>query len=120
VFAPSVDLKIKNDTSASVLIEIEIDKSNMILTFKLFGKKDKRKVEISTPVLYDVQPPPPPRYQDDPTLKKGEIKQVDFAAWGGKAYYNYRVTYPNNHIEEKKIFSAYKPWQAVFLQGTAD
>ncbi len=120
VFAPSVDLKIKNDTSASILIETEVDENNNILTFKLFGKKDSRKIEISPAVLYDVQPPPPPRYQDDPTMKKGQIKQVDFAAWGGKAYFTYRITYPNGEISEKKFFSAYKPWQAVFLQGTAD
>jgi len=120
VFAPSVDLKIKNDTSASILIETEVDKDNYLLTFKLYGKKDSRKVEITPVVLYDVQPPPPPLYQDDPTLKKGQTKQVDFAAWGGKAYFGYKVTYPNKELVEKKFFSAYKPWQAIFLQGTAD
>lgn len=120
VFAPSVDLKIKNDTPASILIETEVDENNNILTFKLFGKKDQRKIEISPAVLYDVQPPPPPSYQDDPTMKKGQTKQIDFAAWGGKAYFNYKVTYPNKQTEEKKFFSSYKPWQAIFLQGTAD
>lgn len=120
VFAPSVDLKIKNDTPASILIETEVDENNNLLTFKLFGKKDNRKIEISPAVLYDVQPPPPPLYQDDPTLKKGQTKQVDFAASGGKAYFTYKVTYPNRESKEKKFFSAYQPWQAVFLQGTAD
>ena len=120
VFAPSVDLKIKNDTPASILIETEVDKSNNTLTFKLYGKKDDRRVEISPAVLYDVQPPQPPLYQDDPTMKKGQVKQIDFAAWGGKAYFTYKIIYPNKETFEKKFFSAYKPWQAVFLQGTAD
>ncbi len=120
VFAPSVDLKIKNDTPASILIQTEVDENNNLLTFKLYGKKDNRKVETSQVTLYDVQPPPPPLYQDDPTLKKGQTKQVDFAAAGGKAYFMYKVTYPNQESKEKKIFSAYQPWQAIFLQGTAD
>ncbi len=120
VFAPSVDLKIKNDTSSSILIETEIDENKNTLTFKLFGKKDTRRIEISPALLYDVQPPPPPLYQDDPTLKRGQIKQIDFAAWGGKAYFTYKVIYPNKEAVEKKFFSSYKPWQAVFLQGTAD
>lgn len=120
VFAPPVDLRIKNDTPALILIETEVNKNNNILTLKLYGKKDDRKVEISSAVLYDVQPPPPPLYQDDPTMKKGQVKQVDFAAWGGKAYFNYKIVYPNKETFEKRFFSAYKPWQAVFLQGTAD
>lgn len=120
VFAPSVDLKIKNDTSASILIETEVDKKNNLLYFRLYGKKDNRKVEISPAVLYDVQPPPPSLYQDDATMKKGQTKQIDFAAWGGKAYFTYKVTYPNQKSEEQKFFSSYKPWQAIFLQGTAD
>ncbi|MBI3366652.1 VanW family protein, partial [Candidatus Roizmanbacteria bacterium] len=120
VFAPSVDLKIKNDTNAYILIETEIDKEKNLVSFKLFGKKDNRKIEISPAVLYDTQPPPPTLYQDDPTLKKGQTKQIDFAAWGGKAYFTYKVTYQNNKTEDKKFFSNYKPWQAIFLQGTAN
>ncbi len=120
VFAPSVDLKIKNDTQASILIETEVDDKNNLLTFKLYGKKDNRKVEMSPAALYDVQPPPPPLYQDDPTLKKGQTKQIDFAAWGGKAYFTYKVSRGSQSITDAKFFSSYKPWQAIFLQGTAD
>lgn len=120
VFAPTADLKILNDTPASLLIQIENDKDNNILVFKLYGKKDGRKIEISPVTVYDIQPAPPTLYQDDPTLKKGVQKQVDFAASGAKAIFSYKVTYPNGKIEDKKFFSNYKPWQAVFLNGTAD
>lgn len=120
VFAPSVDLKIKNDTPAYILIQTEVDKSNKLLYFRLFGKKDNRQIETSTPSLWAVQPPPEPIYQDDPTLKKGVIKQVDFPAWGGKASFRYKVTYTDDQIMEKTFFSSYKPWQAVFLVGTAE
>ncbi len=120
VFAPSPDLKIKNDTPASILIQTEIDADRNLLYFRFYGKKDGRKVEISPVRVYDVVPPLPEVRQDDPTLKKGVVKQVDFPAWGSKAIFTYKVTYPTSSISEKKFLSVYRPWQAVYLVGTAD
>ncbi|MDO8609012.1 MAG: VanW family protein [bacterium] len=120
IFAPTVDLKIKNDTPAYILIQTSIDTENKIVTFKLYGKKDKRKVEISPATVYDVQSPPPALYQDDPTQKKGTVKQIDFPAWGAKSVFTYKVTSKNNDTNEVKFYSVYKPWRAIYLQGTAD
>ena len=120
VFAPSVDLKIENNTPAAILIQTSVDEDNMLLYFRLYGKKDGRNAEISTPILWDVAPPPPALYQDDPTLKRGITKQVDFPAWGGKASFNYKVTKGGQVMFEKKFFSAYKPWQAIYLVGVQD
>ena len=120
VFAPSVDLKIENNTPAAILIQTSVDEDNMLLYFRLYGKKDGRNAEISTPILWDVAPPPPALYQDDPTLKRGITKQVDFPAWGGKASFNYKVTKGGQVMFEKKFFSAYKPWQAIYLVGTKE
>lgn len=120
VFAPSVDLKIKNDTPAYILIQTEIDKTNHLLYFRLYGKKDGRQAQIAPPSLWDVQPPPEPLYQEDPTLKKGMVKQIDFAAWGGKTSFKYKIIYPNGQTSEKTFFSNFKPWRAVFLVGTAE
>ncbi len=120
VFAPAVDLKIKNDTPGYLLIETEVDSQNNLLYFRLYGKKDTRRVEIGKPVLYDVASPPPDLYQDDPTLKKGVVKQTDFAAWGGKANFTYKVYKNDKLMIDTNFFSVYKPWQAVYLRGTAD
>lgn len=120
VFAPYVDLKIKNDTDAAILIQTSADEDNMLLYFRLYGKKDGRNIEMSTPTLYDVGPPPDPLYQDDPTLKRGEVKQVDFAAWGGKTSFHYKVTRGDAILFEKQFNAVYRPWQAVFLVGTQD
>ena len=120
VYAPSVDLKIKNDTSAYILIETEIDSENNLLYFKLFGKKDSRRIEISPATVYDVVPPLEPKYQDDPTLKKGVVKQVDFPAWGSKAFFTYKVYQEDKLGIDDKFFSNYRPWAAVYLVGTAD
>ncbi len=120
VFAPSTDLKIKNDTPASILIQTEIDQKNNLLYFRFYGKSDNRRVEISPVTVYDVSSPLPPLYQDDPTLKKGVTKQVDFPAWGAKAVFNYKVYQADKTTFEKKIFSSYRPWQAVYLVGQAE
>ena len=120
VFSPSTDLKFKNNTPASILIQTHVDQKNNLLYFRLYGKSDGRKVEISPIQVFGIQAPPPPVYQDDATLKKGITKQIDFAAWGAKSTYNYKVTKNNEVIFEKAFFSSYKPWAAVFLVGTAE
>ncbi|OGK23252.1 hypothetical protein A2954_07725 [Candidatus Roizmanbacteria bacterium RIFCSPLOWO2_01_FULL_37_12] len=120
VFAPSPDLKIENNTPASILIQTEVDQENNLLYFRFYGKKDNRKIEISPVTIYDVVPPLPEIRQDDPTLKKGVVKQVDFPAWGAKAVFDYKVSMDDKTLFEKKFFSAYRPWQAVYLIGTAD
>jgi len=120
VFAPSIDLKIKNDTPAYILIQTKIDKEKNLLYFYIFGKKDDRQIEISKVNVWDITQPLPPKYQDDPTLKKGIIKQVDFPAWGAKAEFHYKVSKNNQILFEKDFFSSYRPWQAVYLVGTAE
>ncbi|MCS6956744.1 MAG: VanW family protein [Patescibacteria group bacterium] len=120
VFAPNVDLKIKNNTPAYILIQTLIDEKNNLLYFYFYGKKDNRRVEISKPIVWDIIPPPQPKYQEDPILKKGIIKQVDFPAWGAKAVFKYKVYKENKLIIDKDFYSYYRPWQAIYLVGTAD
>lgn len=120
IFSPSVDLKVRNNTPAAILIMTEIDKENHILHFRLYGKKDDRKVELSTPEVYNVQPAPPARYEDDPTLKKGVVKQVDFPASGATSRFTYKVSKGDSILTQTTYVSVYQPWQAVFLVGQAD
>ncbi len=120
VFAPFVDLKIKNNTNNYILIQTEVDKNNYFLKFKLYGKKDNRRIEISQPIIWDVIAPPEPKYQEEPNLKKGIIKQIDFPAWGAKVYFIYKVYKNNELIIDEKIYSYYRPWQAIYLIGTSD
>jgi vancomycin resistance protein YoaR len=120
VFDPTADLKFLNDTQAAILIQTEIDQNNHILNFRLYGEKDGRQSTISSISLYDQIPPPPPIYQDDPTLKRGVVKQIDFAAWGAKASFNYKVVRDGQTIFQKTFYSNYRPWQAVYSVGTAD
>ena len=86
----------------------------------LYGTGDNRKSYISNHRVWDIAPPPPPLYQDDPTLPKGVEKQVDWAAWGAKAVFDYKVVKNNETIFDNAFYSVYRPWQAVYLRGTMD
>ncbi|OGH11698.1 MAG: hypothetical protein A3B38_03345 [Candidatus Levybacteria bacterium RIFCSPLOWO2_01_FULL_36_13] len=118
IFSPSVDLQFKNDTGSHILVQSEVDLSNLSLKFYLYGTKDGRKATIGKPVIYNQRPAPAPLYQEDPTLPVGTIKQVDFAASGASVYFNYTVEKNGKTIINEKYFSNYQPWRAVFLQGT--
>jgi vancomycin resistance protein YoaR len=91
---------------------------NQRLTFTLYGTKDDREVSISKPVILSETPAPDPSYQDDPTLPKGEVKQVDFAAGGAKVYFTRTVTKDGKKFISERFDSNYRPWQAVYMRGT--
>lgn len=120
VYVPSVDLKFKNDTEDYILVQSYFDAGNLSLTFSLFGVKDGREVTISKPIITNQSAAPPPLYQDDPTLPKGQIKQVDFAAAGANVYFTREVRKNGKVIISDKFVSNYRPWQAVYLRGTKE
>jgi len=118
IFTPGVDLKFKNDTPAYILIQTAVDEAQTKLVFELYGTGDGRKVEISKARVWDVTPPPPALYQDDPTLAKGVVRQVDFSAWGAKVAFDWKVTRRTEVLQERTFYSNYRPWQAIYLRGT--
>jgi vancomycin resistance protein YoaR len=117
VYGPTYDLKFKNDTPASILIQTKTDVTNLSLTFDLYGTSDGRKAQISNQKLWGVTQPPPDLYQDDPTLARGVVKQVDFAAWGANASFDYLVTRNGQTLQKDTFVSNFRPWQAVYLRG---
>lgn len=120
IFVPTVDLQFKNDTDNHILIQTAIDPVYYRLTFNLYGRTDGRKVEITKPVILSQSPAPEPSYQDDPSLPKGEVKQVDFAAAGARVTFSRKVTRNGKVLIDEKFDSTYRPWQAVYLRGTKE
>jgi vancomycin resistance protein YoaR len=118
VFAPSVDLKFVNDTPHYILIQAEADTKANRLVIDIYGTSDGRKASLSNYRIWDVTPPPPDLYQDDPTLPAGTVKQVDWKAWGAKVKYDYTVERDGEVIFEKTFYSNFQPWQSMFLRGT--
>lgn len=120
VYAPSWDLKFKNDLPSHLLIQAYVDAFQMTLVFEFYGTGDGRKVTISQPVIKNQVPPPPDLYQDDPTLPKGKIKQIDWKAWGAEVSFSRTVTRGGQVLISETFNSSYQPWQAVFLRGTRE
>ena len=118
VFYPTVDFQFKNDTPAHILVQAYT--SGLTLYVDLYGSSDGRVSTISKSIVTNQTPPPPELRQDDPALPKGEVKQVDWSAWGANVNFTRTVTRSGDEIIKETWKSAYKPWQAVYLVGTKE
>lgn len=118
VFAPSVDLKFRNDSDTFLLIEPVFDLKKTTLTFNFYGTKPNRTVEMQDPVEENVVPHGPAIYTPDPTLKKGVTKQVDFAHDGMDVTIWRTIKVNGQVVKKDKFFSRYDPWVARYMVGT--
>ncbi|MBU0999975.1 VanW family protein [Patescibacteria group bacterium] len=118
VFYPSVDFQFNNDTPAHILIQAYTVGNTLYVD--LYGTGDNRIVNITEPVITNQTPPPPDLRQDDPTLPKGTVKQVDWSAWGANVSFKRTVVRNGETIINETWKSFFKPWQAVYLVGTKD
>ena len=117
IFVPSVDFKFRNDTNHHILIQTTVDKANTYALFEIYGTDDGRISTITDSKIWNQIAPPPDRYQDDPTLAPGVIKQVDWKAWGASVSFDWKVEKDGQVLHEKTFYSNYRPWQSVFLRG---
>lgn len=117
IFTPNVDFRFKNDTPHFLLIKAFPDEKKGTLTFRIYGTKPDRTVEMAGPVISNVKPALPASYQLDPTLPAGKIKQVDWAKEGMDVVVTRTIRYGDGQVKEEKIVSKYRPWQAVYLYG---
>ena len=119
VYPPSPDLKIKNDTLAYLLIQVEVDKAKKHLVFKLYGTNDGRKVDLTKPTVHSQTAPPEPLYIDEPTLALGVVNRMDVAHWGARVSFSRQVFNSDGTLKEDKTFwSNYTAWPAVYQRGT--
>ena len=118
VFAPSVDLRFKNDYPCHLLIQRKLDMEKKYLAFEIYGCPDGRVVTMKNFKTWDVVPPPPPLYIDDPTLPAGTLKRVESPIWGAKASFEWQVSRNGQILYQQTFFSHYRAWQAVYLRGT--
>ncbi len=120
IYSPDVDLKWVNDTGHYILIQTYVDKANQTLTFRYYGTNPGRTVEMEGPVESNPVPHGPPIYRDDPTLPKGQTRQIEWAR-DGLDVTVYRIIKVNGvEVRRDTFFSRYQPWQAVYLVGTKE
>src|SRR5258706_6829106 len=82
VYYPLVDFKFKNDSPYWILMETYVNIGARSLTWKFYSTKDGRSVTWNTTGPTNVVPAPAPLFEENPDLKKNEMKQVDYAANG--------------------------------------
>ncbi len=118
IYSPSVDLKWVNDTGHYILIQTYVDRTNKTLTFRFYGTNPGRTVEMDGPYESNPVPHGPPIYREDPTLPKGQTKQIEWPK-DGLDVTVYRIIKENGvEVRRDTFFSRYRPWQAVYLVGT--
>ncbi len=117
IFTPNVDFRFRNDTEHFILIKSAVNKAQGKITFFIYGTKPDRQVEMTGPVISNRQPAPAPLYQEDATLKTGQIKQIDWAKEGMDAVVTRIIRYGDGTAKEEKIVSKYRPWRSVYLYG---
>jgi vancomycin resistance protein YoaR len=120
IYSPDVDLKWVNDTGHYVLVHTYVDRDNQTLTFRYYGTNPGRTVEMEGPFESNPVPHGPPVYRDDPTLPKGQTKQIEWPK-DGLDVTVYRIIKENGvEVRRDTVFSRYRPWQAVYLVGTKE
>jgi vancomycin resistance protein YoaR len=117
IFSPSVDFQFKNDTAKHILVQAVVDLSHSKLQVDIFGTGDGRRVELGNVIVSNVIPAPEPLYQDDLSLPKGTVQQIEHAANGATSIFSRKVYKANELIINEDFKSVFKPWQAVYLVG---
>ena len=117
VFVPVVDFRFKNDRSAWLLMETYVNPSAYTLTWKFYSIQDGRSITWDSTGPQNTVTPPEPRYEENPELATGEIKQVDWEAEGADVVVTRTVTLNGQVLFNDTFTTHYQPWQAVYQYG---
>ncbi len=117
VFVPLVDLKFTNDSPYWLLMETYVNPSYSSLVWKFYSTSDGRTVKWETTGPINTQDPPKPLYRENPELKNGEVKQVDWEAQGADITVNREVYRGDQVYFRDSFFTHYQPWQAIYEYG---
>jgi vancomycin resistance protein YoaR len=118
IFTPHVDFKFRNDRETPILIAARMDPEAGTLTFTIYGADDGRQVTIEGPFVSNIVPHGPDLYEEDPTMPRGRIVQVEWAVDGADVLVKRRVEKNNQVLYQDRVFTRYQPWRAVFKVGT--
>ena len=115
VYFPLVDFKFTNDSPYWILMETYMGSSS--LTWKFYSTSDGRSVTYDTTGPTNVAPAPSPLFEENPELKKNEMKQVDWAANGADVNVT-RTVWKNGAVYfQDTVTTHYEPWQAICQYG---
>lgn len=119
VYDPGVDLRMRNDTGAPILVRTVNDNARSTLEVQVWGVKPERTVTVHPAVILSRTPHPPAQYVANPKLRPGALRQVDWAQDGYKLYIT-RTVQDARGVRTDKVSTEYKPWRAVYEFGPRD
>jgi vancomycin resistance protein YoaR len=112
---PGTDLKFRNDSPYGIYITGHATAST--LTFSLWSTSRGYKVAFSTSAARNFRAPPT-RYEDDPTLPKGEEVVEESGSSGFDVTVFRTVTKGGEVVRKDSFVSVYRPWTRVVRRGT--
>jgi vancomycin resistance protein YoaR len=112
---PGTDLKFRNDSPYGIYLTGRATPS--ALTFTLWSTSRGYKVAFTTSPASNFRAPPT-RYEDDPTLPKGEEVVEESGASGFDVSVSRTVTKGGRLVRRDQFLSAYQPWTRVVRRGT--
>ncbi len=120
VYAPYKNLKFKNDSGSSLLMQLSVNSSRMTMRVDLFGAAPQRRVTVSKPVYFGVKPAPAARFQADASVPLGRSRQIDGAVGGISVRQLRTVRYEDGRTLTDTTRSTYVPWGAIFAVNPLD
>ncbi|MER3553972.1 MAG: hypothetical protein C4331_06380 [Meiothermus sp.] len=115
VYQPYLNMRMMNDTPGPIVVRTVPTPTT--LTVRLYGIPDGRQVTVSDPTILSTTPHPPAKYVVEPTLRKGQVVQVDWAVDGMRTRITRTVTSATGESKTDVLNSNFKPWQAIYQIG---
>jgi len=119
VYAPSKNLRFRNDTASPLLIQAAWDLEAETLSVHLFGGPPDREVQVSAPRISDLRPAQAPSFVPAPDLKPGEARRIDLPASGMRVRIE-RTVQRKGNVQKDQTLSDYRPWGGVFAVAPGD
>ncbi|MBZ9751210.1 VanW family protein [Deinococcus sp. HMF7604] len=120
VYAPSKNLRMKNDTGAHLFVQASWDTAADTLRFDVFGANTGRQVSISKPVITDFKPPASPSYSPDDRVAPGGRRLLDQPMQGMTSVLTRTIKVAGKVVGKDTLKSVYKPWGAVYGVSPGD
>ncbi|MEK7673168.1 MAG: VanW family protein [Patescibacteria group bacterium] len=117
IYIGGANLKFKNDTGHSLLMQSYVDK-DYELYIVLYGTKDGRSVEMEGPYISNRRGPPATIYTDSPNLTVGQTKMTDKAHAGFSVLWYRHLTDAVGKITTEEIHTNYRAMPAKVSVGT--
>lgn len=115
VYQPYLNLRAKNDTPGFLVVRSTVTRTTH--TVRIYGIPDGRQVAVSKPIILSRTPHPPAQYIVEPSLRPGQVKQVDWAVDGYRTRITRNITRPDGKVDVDVLSSNFRPWRAVYQVG---